>query len=48
MKIKIKIIIQSEKFEMKVKHEINTDDAAAAGAVASAAAPFYTTVFTVV
>ena len=30
-----------------MKHEINTD-AAAAGAAASAAAPFYTTVFTVI
>ena len=32
---------------MKMKYEINTD-AAAAGADASAAAPFFTTVFTMV
>ena len=32
---------------MKMKHEIDTD-AAAAGAAASAAAPSFTTVFTVV
>ena len=32
---------------MKMKHEINTD-AAAVGAAASAAAPGFTTVFTVV